>query len=187
MKFKYWLQESGINFNVTAFHCGANFNNFSTDYAGTGEGMMVLGPGVYFVTEETYARLYCKRHHPSPEAALYEAEINTTNFYCFGSSWNRNPEQSKIVSERIDEITKKMGYSDSYKLPTVSGLTYGKAPIGSIVKFLGKTKALSEFIAHGIQGSLEYLPSDPGHKIIELAVYDTSVIRSKKKTIVPKI
>jgi hypothetical protein len=181
MKFKTWMENTG-GMILTAYHCGSSFDKFSTLYTGTGEGMSVLGPGIYFVTSEHIAKMYCK-YAKSKMAGFYKAEIDTTNFYCFGSSWNRNAEQSKVVGERVDQIARELGYKDGWEISrTASSLTYGNAPIGGIVKKLGKIKALELFKERNIQGGLEYIQTG----IVELAVYDPSVIYLKDKQELPK-
>ena len=178
MQFNNWLSlnESESAMIMTAFHCGSNFTQFSTDHSGTGEGMRVLGPGIYFVTDENIAKMYCK-YSKTSNAGLYEAEIDTTNFYCYGHSWHRNAKQSKLIGEKVDEIAKENGYENAFAIRGVSDSLMGKHPIGGIVKILGWQNAIKALVSKGVQGALEFI--QPG--VVEMAVFDASVIKMKNK------
>lgn len=177
MQFHKWLElNESTAMTMTAFHCGSNFSQFSTDHSGSGEGMRVLGPGIYFATDEGIAKMYCK-YSNTPMSGLYEAEIDTTNFYCFGHSWHRNPNQSKIVSDRIQEIAVENGYENTDSIRGVQDGKMGRPPIGSIVKILGWQNALKTLVSKGVQGALEIIQPE----VFEIAVFDTSVIKMKNK------
>lgn len=181
MQFHNWLElNESIAMVMPAFHCGSNFTQFSTDHSGSGEGMRVLGPGIYFVTDEKLARMYCK-YSQTPTSGLYEAEIDTTNFYCYGHSWHRNANQSKLVSDRIDEIAKTHGFESATAIRGISDGKMGKPPIGGIVKLLGWQEALKVLVSNGVQGALEFI--QPG--VVEMAVFDTSVIKMINKKELP--
>jgi hypothetical protein len=183
MQFHDWLRlDESTTMKISAFHCGSNFTQFSTDHSGSGEGMRVLGPGIYFVTDENLAKMYCKYSRTST-SGLYEAEIDTTNFYCYGQSWHRNANQSKLVSDRIDEIAKKHGFESATAVRGISDGKMGKPPIGGIVKLLGWQEAIKTLVSNGIQGALEFV--QPG--VIEMAVFDTSTIKMKNKKESPMI
>jgi len=183
MQFNMWLKiNESSAMKIPAFHCGSNFAQFSTDHSGSGEGMRTLGPGIYFVTDENIAKMYCK-YSKTATSGLYEAEIDTTNFYCYGYSWNRNPNQSKQISERIDEIAKEHGYESAMEIKGVSDGQMGTPPIGGIVKLLGWQSALNALVSKGVQGALEFI--QPG--VIEMAVFDTSVIKVTNKKELPMV
>jgi hypothetical protein len=171
MEFKLWLENSQLR--LTAYHCGAKFEKFSTDFSGTGEGMRVLGPGIYFATHENIALLYKKY---AKEPYIYEAEIDTTNFYCFGSFWNRNAAQSKIVHDRVEKIGSDLGI-DLQKQVGFYANQKGNPPIGNIVHKLGWQKALAVLVENKVQGAAEMI----GEGAIELSVYDPSTIHLKSK------
>jgi hypothetical protein len=182
MQFQNWLNlnESSSAMIMSAFHCGSNFTQFSTDHSGSGEGMRVLGPGIYFVTNEDVAKMYCK-YTKTSTAGLYEAEIDTTNFYCNGYSWNRNAKQSELISERVHEIAKENGYENAFAIRGVIDHIMGKAPIGGIVKILGWKNAIEALVSKGVQGALEFIQPE----VVEMAVFDTSVIKMKNKKDLP--
>ena len=177
MKFNEWLKlNESLGMKMLAFHCGSNFDKFSIDHSGSGEGMRVLGPGIYFVTDENIAKMYGKYSKESTYT-LYEAEIDTTNFYCYGHSWHRNANQSQQILDRIDEIAIEHGYKNAVSIRGASDSNMGKPPIGGIVKILGWKNALNSLISKGVQGALEFI--QPG--TTEMTVFDTSVIKMKNK------
>lgn len=177
MNFKLWLESNGLV--MTAYHCGSKFENFSTDFSGTGEGNRLLGPGIYFATEEQIALLYSK--YAKGDAYLYEAEIDTTNFYCFGYLWNRNAAQSEIVAKRIDEIGEKLGI-DTQRQVGFYAMEKGRPPIGNLVHKLGWQKALQVLVQNNVQGAMENIAAGG----MEMTVFDPSIIRLKNKKLVPK-
>jgi len=171
MNFKLWLESTGLV--LTAYHCGSKFDKFSTEFSGTGEGNRLLGPGIYFATEPSIATMYSK--YAKGEAYLYEAQVDTTNFYCFGYLWNRNAHQSQIVHDRVEKVAADLGI-DTTKQVGFYAMEKGRPPIGNLVHKLGWQKALKVLVENGVQGAMENI----GHGM-ELTIFDPSVIQLTSK------
>lgn len=150
-----------------AYHCGSkppsqNFYDFRK-YLRSGEGMGILGPGIYFASNYDVAKRYC-RHVKKP--FLYKVEINATDFYDYG--FNRNPH----VLQRLQAAVKEAGFNYSDHLETGDSLRYGRGWIGYLNKKLGTDRALDLLLKHGVRGQIEWI-----HWFWELAVFDPRVIR----------
>jgi hypothetical protein len=159
---------------VTAYHCGPQIRDFSTGHIGGGEGSQILGPGIYFATAKSVARMYCKY---AGEPYLHEVILDTTNFY--------NPIQgTPHLYPALDKIAVELGYRDRddlyEKVKGVSTLGHGRGFIGALVKILGNNKARDILVKHGIQGASEII--DYENNITEFSVFDPTVIRKVSST-----
>lgn len=153
--------------SMQAWHCGAKPEHASFDdflkHLGSGEGMGILGPGIYFATSEVLARHYCK-YSRGRKAVLYEATIDTTDYYLtIGGT-------PKRVRDRLFAALEEVGLDSTE--PSQSSLTYGRGLIGLLNWKLGKKAAVQLLVKHRVRGALELLPSG----IWEIAVFDPSTI-----------
>lgn len=162
---------------VTAYHCGRELDggSFSLSYAGSGEGMQALGPGIYFATEEPVAELYCKY---ARDPYMYTVEIPTKGLYY---AQQGVPEHFREPLKALrDDLIDKHGEYDKlwgeYRLPSARELQYGPGYIGRIFKLLGPKKTISLLGEIGIDGLYAKLGAYAGGAF-EIAVYDPSIIR----------
>jgi hypothetical protein len=149
---------------VRAWHCGAkpaiaSFTDF-VKYIGSGEGIRILGPGIYFASREDAARRYCKY---AKRPTLYEAEIDTTDFY---DSVSGRPSH---VRQRLQNALAEVGLKAGGDPP--SSFDYGRHDIGVLVWKLGRAAALQLLLKHGVRGALDWV-----HTFWEIAVFDPSTI-----------
>lgn len=147
-----------------AWHCGAkpaiaSFDDF-VKYIGSGEGIRILGPGIYFATSERSARAYCKY---AQRPVLYEAEIDTVDFY---DSVSGRPAR---VLERLRAALAEVGLEPGRNAP--SDFDYGRHDIGVLVWKLGRAAALQLLLKHRVRGALDWV-----HTFWEIAVFDPSTI-----------
>lgn len=147
-----------------AWHCGAkpaiaSFNDF-VKYVGSGEGLIILGPGIYFASDERAARRYCKY---APRPTLYEAEIDTSDYY---DSVSGRPGR---VHERLAAALAEVGLKPGLNAP--SSFDYGRHDIGVLVWKLGRAAALQLLLKHRVRGALDLV-----HDFWEIAVFDPSTI-----------
>lgn len=157
---------------IQAFHCGRDIGDgkFSIDHLGSGEGMAILGPGIYFITRQSTAEKY-SRHHDVP--FLYSVTIDATNFYEDNTG---NPEHCReSLFKIIDDLELKLGRKVKNK--NHESLTYGRGSIGDINKAVGHKECNRLLIENGIDGAIEKLPGGD----IELCVFNTSCIKSVEK------
>jgi len=171
MNFRVWLEQRG---EITAYHCGPQITNFSTDHIGGGEGNQILGPGIYFATDKSVAKMYCKY---ADKPYLHEVILDTTNFY--------NPIQgTPHLYPALDKIAVELGYrdrNDMYeKVRGVSTLRDGRGFIGTLVRAVGNQKARDMFVENGVQGASEVI--DHESNTTEFAVFDPTVIRRVSST-----
>lgn len=156
---------------VKAFHCGRDIGDskFSVDYFGSGEGMAILGPGIYFATSQGIAEMYAK-YHAAP--CLYSVEIDTSNFY---ECTTGKPER---IRDALSGIIKKLEEELGYKVygKNFNSLRFGRGDIGDICKAVGKQKCNQILVENGIDGAIEKCPN-----FIELCVFNIECIQSINK------
>lgn len=162
-----------------AWHCGAkpqiaSFNDF-VRYIKSGEGAILLGPGIYFATKEQVARRYCK-YARTP--TLYEAEIDTSDYY------NSVSGRPATVRTRLHDALAEVGLKPGGNPP--SSFDYGRHDIGVLAWKLGRAGALQLLLKHGVRGAVDLV-----HDFWEIAVFDpstitvlsaTSVVNKNKRT-----
>lgn len=162
---------------VTAYHCGRKLEGgkFKLSYAGSGEGMQALGPGMYFATEKAVAELYCEY---ARDPYLYTVEIPTKGLYYAqqGVPEHFREPLHKLRDDLIDEHGEYDKLRDEYRLPFARELQYGPGYIGRIFKLLGPKKTISMLGKIGIDGLYAKLGAYAGGAF-EIAVYDPSIIR----------
>ena len=165
--WKKFVKESLEDHEYTAYHCGkpdieADFN---FGFAGSGEGLSLLGPGLYFATKRDIAKNYCKY---SKNAVMYKAQIPKDALY--------NPTtglplhlREKIAS--ILAIIRNETGRDPYR--GIDSFKHGKGSIGAVVKHYGPEEGRRVLIKNGILGAIEILPSQNGE---EIALFDIDSI-----------
>jgi hypothetical protein len=157
---------------IQAFHCGRDIGDgkFSIDYLGSGEGMAILGPGIYFITSQSIAEVYSK-HHDVP--FLYSVMIDKANFYEGNTG---KPEHCRdSLFKIIDDLELKLGRKVKNK--NHESLTYGRGGIGDINKAVGGKECNRLLVENGIDGAIEKLPGGD----IELCVFNADCIKSIEK------
>lgn len=152
---------------VTAYHGGNGFNgNFDLKFSGHGEGYRILGPGIYFATEEGIAARYTKYATQAP--TMYTVTIDTTDFY-----------QSRVVPTEANKasmaaIAAELGFPDRESMPrNHNSLRNGRGFIGDVVAIIGHKKAQEVLIKHGMKGAVEMLDTDSW----EICVFDLRVVK----------
>lgn len=161
-KLQYKLGETSFGGVITAYHGGQNFaGGFSLNFLGSGEGILYLGPGVYFSTNKETARLYCKYAKP---ASLYTVRLDSSGLYdpTFGEPYEL---REKLLA-LLDETEAKHG-----RLPSADSFKFGKGTIGILAKFFGKEQFWQKMREIGISGTYEKLPNS-----YEIAVFDPSIV-----------
>jgi len=157
-----FLMESKEDYLV-AFHCGKpNLEqDFDFKHLGSGEGTMILGPGIYFSTDKNIAERYCKYKEG---AALYRAEIDMSGIY---NPTTGQPQRLRdSILAIVGDIEKETG-RDPYR--GVLSLTHGKGSIGAIVKHYGPQRARDIMVQAGISGAVEKIGD-----AFEVALYNLS-------------
>ena len=132
---------------------GADFNKFSTDFVGKGEGVSKFGWGLYFTDKKDIAKYYAERSSAKQgERKIYETKINDDNLL----NWDLNIDES--INDKIIKTLEEQGFeSDSQQLRDDFD-SYGETMNGdSIYSFLsealGSEKKASEFLSKiGIGG-----------------------------------
>jgi len=178
LEFTKWLNENKLSASLTAYHCGHDRNAFSLDYIGEGEGMQILGPGIYFATNPHTAIRYCKY---ATEPVLFEVILNTENLYGTALSFRLDMANNQRLDRQFNKIASKLGYESVDKMPTASTLRQGRYPMGQIVMEAGNRKAIDLFLEHGIDGAYEFLPHGDEDYGLEIAVWNLNAIRMKNK------
>jgi hypothetical protein len=154
---------------IIAWHCGGKprgepFSSFKR-HVGTGEGMGILGPGLYFINSEEAALGYC-RYAKKP--VLYSVEIDTDGFY--DSVWGYDTIHGspsllgKILDAEAERLQERAAGVDVYR--------HGRNQIGVIYRALGQSAAIERLVQLGVRGAFEHLPDGS----FELAVFDPSAI-----------
>lgn len=174
------IQPSIFPHNELFYHCGPNFDQFSTDFLGRGENNHILGHGIYFINSEHTALGYAKYLAGGVVPVLYQVKINGNNdtLYC---SRNR-PSDKQQVS--LDNIAKALGYETSQDVPyRHSTMQYGRGLPGAVFAKLGTKAGLKLLIENGIHGQFE----DVGNGLFEVAVYDTRIVQIMNKVEKPEL
>lgn len=167
MRLRQLFEAASITGVVTAYHGGNGFNgDFDLKFSGHGEGYRILGPGIYFATQEGIAALYTKYATQAP--TMYTVTIDTTDFY----------QSSKLPTEAnnasMDAIAAELGFPDREKMPrSYRDLQNGRGFVGDVVALVGHKKAQQILIKHGIKGAVEMLDVDSW----EICVFDLRVVK----------
>lgn len=178
MKIKDILKED-INLNgIEWYHCGPDFDNFSTEFLGSGEGNHLLGYGVYFINQINIAKGYAK-HVMSGKPFLYTVKLNATS----DQIYNNMLRPSEKMSHGMNAIAKQLGYEDYTKVPyRHSAMKYGRGLPGVVFSQLGPKQGAQLLIQNGILGQYE----DVGNGVYEIAVWDLSIIKLVDKEKLPE-
>ena len=167
------LTKSSSSGIITAYHGGSKLSGdkFSLDHIGSGEGIGVLGPGVYFMDRERGAKSYLK--YARGPAYLYTVELDTSDFYNLTTGLPerfRGPVSALINQVKESGIARLNHYGD---IAGVSLFDHGKYPIGELVKTFGRSEGREKLLSIGIKGLIEILPG--GQQ--ELCAFDMSTIK----------
>ena len=161
--WRKYLKEGDEEYYV-AYHCGKpnRETGFDFKYLGSGEGNIILGPGLYFSTNKSIAQGYCKYKENS---ILYKAEFPMSGIY---NPTTGQPEELRnslisIINE-IEKETKRDPYQG------VKPLTHGKGSIGAVTKYYGPERAREVLLEVGVFGAVEELPCGD----LEIALFDLS-------------
>lgn len=151
---------------ITAYHCGNNFDgNFDLKYSGTGEGLRVLGPGMYFHTNKGQALSYAK--YAKMEPTLFTCEIRIDHFYDVGGAI------PDAMQTTLNAIATEMGFTNWQALPrNYDTFKNGFGVVGQIVKQLGHAAAQNMLLKHGVNGCIQYI-----NPAWEISVYNTKCIQ----------
>lgn len=183
--------EAGLPRQVVAFNGGRAWVGDKPDisYVGSGESSSsgahwgnILGPGIYFATEEDVAKRYMKFGGNRP--TLHKVLINTKGLYETRSGkplWLRN--NMKTAYEELvsrDEFKAKLKY-DRAGNPTgdVHGHDLGKhgqGLTGNIFALLGAVEGRKFLLKAGVTGVFEKLPVG-----YEIAVFDPRIVSLVEK------
>lgn len=161
------------------YHCGPDFDHFSTNFLGTGENNHLLGHGIYLINSPEIAKGYAK-YVKTGKPFLYEVELQNVvseDFYC-----SRNRPDS-FQDRELSKLAKILGL-DNY--PDVryrhSIMRYGRGMVGAVFERFGARKGAEILIEHGIHGQFE----DVGDGIFEIAVWDTNLLKIVNKVKLPE-
>ena len=144
---------------ITAYHGGREFDDgFSLDFVGSGEGMGILGPGVYFITSKNIAKKYCKYVDRS---ALYTVNIKSDGLY----------EPAQGIPRDLHNTLKTIVQDLNLPKTTVMSLTHGKEYIGKLNAAFGPHKARQILVKAGIKGAYEKIGDH-----YEISVFDPSIV-----------
>lgn len=172
------IQPSKLPFNAMWYHCGPEFDQFSTAFLGGGENNHLLGLGMYFINSPEIAKRYAK-YVKRGDAVLYEATFNahSEDFYC-----SRNKPDS-FQDRELNKIAKLLGFEHYRDIPyRHSIMKYGRGVPGVVFEKFGAQKGAQILIEHGIHGQFE----DVGDGVFEIAVWDTNIIKIVNKTKLPR-
>jgi hypothetical protein len=175
---------------IVAFHGGRPWVGDKPDvrYVGSGEATSthgvgnVLGPGVYFATEEGIAKLYLKYGGNRP--TLHKVLIDTKGLYESRSGkplWLlNNIEAARDALVSRDEFKAKLKYDSAGNPTGVRGHDVGKhgqGRIGDIFALLGAVEGRKLLRKAGVTGVFERLPAG-GY---EIAVFDPRIVSLLEK------
>lgn len=166
--------------NTKWYHCGPEFEQFSTAFLGSGENNHLLGHGIYFINNSVIAQRYAK-YVKSGKPVLYEVQLkgaSNSDFYC---SRNRPPEQQ---AQALNKIAKLLGYDDYRSVKySHSAMKHGRGMVGAVFARFGSQKGAQVLIEHGICGQFEDIGYDG---LFELAVWDMSMLQVISKEKLPE-
>lgn len=162
---------------ITVYHGGSKLrgDSFSLDNIGSGEGIGILGPGVYFTDNERLAKAYLK--YARGPAYLYTAELDMTDFY---NPTTGLPERfrgpvSSLIKNIIEDGSARVNSFGN--IAGVSLFDHGKYPIGELVKTFGRSAGREKLLSIGIKGLYDVLPGGQ----LELCAFDMSTINVIKE------
>ena len=159
--------------SVKVFHGGEIVGGeIDPRFLGQGEGLAILGPGLYVSTNAHEAKKFFKH---SRSEVLTEGNVDITNFL----------EVSKKIPEHLKEPLRKAAKAAGVEVgkdgfpssERYSQLNDGRWPIGPIVKKVGKDSARKILVDVGIDGMREEII--PGE--FELAIFNPSVFKFAKE------
>lgn len=157
--------------NTTAYHVGSATPDkpFSFDHLGSGEGNLILGPGIYFSSNPQVALLYAK-HATKPY--MHTVKLDASGYYdpSRGTPKHLREALLSLIQGMVKDGVVTRRFAD--RGPS-SSMKYGKGSIGVVVEALGKVKALKAFHDIGITGAVELTPDGE----TEYAVYDLNTIK----------
>jgi hypothetical protein len=170
---------------VIAYNCGRPWSGNKPDvsYVGTGEGASgggfssILGPGVYFATDEGIAERYLKYGGNRP--TKHKVLIKTKGLYdpVMGTPrWLRDN-----LAALLEDVVRVGGF-ESRVQRSANGTIYnvrgqrrgehGGGKIGAIFALLGPMEGRKALLKAGVTGAFEKLPDGS----YEIAVYDTRAV-----------
>ncbi len=161
---------------ITAYHGGSKLHGdqFNLDNIGSGEGIGVLGPGVYFTDSERLGKIYLK--YARGPAYLYTVELDISDFY---NPSRGTPERFREpIIALIDEVKASGKARLNYRgdIAGVSLFEHGTHPIGELVKTFGRQEGREKLTLVGVKGLIEILPGGQ----LELCAFDMSTIKIVK-------
>jgi len=166
---KYYKKCLALSGSIEAWHCGRELsgNSFSLDFLGSGEGMLYLGPGIYFTDNRDLALRYAKYHD---KAFLYKVSIPLDQVYDPGRGEPLNLREKSIELQK--QLRIDLGLPENKHLSPTDSFKYGKEIVGFLVQKFGRSKAVQMLKDIGINGIYEHLPSGA----LEICIFDPSVI-----------
>ena len=161
--------------SMEAYHCGSDLigGGFSLNHLGAGEGMLYLGPGIYFTDSKNLALGYAKYVQ---KAYLYRVNIQTDGLYDPARGLPMNLREKSIQLQ--DDLRKEFGFATDKHLTSTDSFKHGKEFIGFLVEKLGREGARARLKSVGINGAYENLPGGA----LDVCVYDLSIITVIEKT-----
>jgi hypothetical protein len=177
---RYYKLCLAISGSITAYHCGTDLvgGSFSLNHLGSGEGLLYLGPGIYFADDKQIALSYARYalRQQGKQAHLYKVSIRADGLYDLARGQPMHLREKSIEMQK--ELCKQFSYKEDKHLCSTDSFKYGKEYIGFIVEKFGQDKARSMLKAIGINGIYENLPSGA----LEVCVYDPSIITVIEKS-----
>lgn len=154
---------------IIAYHGGSNFDDFSLDYLGQGEGARysmkpALGPGIYFSNCKNAASAYTKY---AANKAIHKVELDTTNLY---DQRNGTPH----INKAFEEILKKLGKTEDDRPFRYDGV------YGGLFRVMDVKSAIKMLVNHGIDGVFTRLPIG----CYEISVINPNIIKKLDKELI---
>ena len=150
-----------------AYHCGANFDEFSLDFFNTGEGFGgAFGKAIYLATDPDVARAYCK-YARDDDSHLYKV-IVTGGLYdpVHGEPHGLRDELLVLADREFAARDYKRGHKHT-PMELIQAMGHDAA-----VKAMGEIGMVGVWVALPVGGR-------------EIAVYDPSAIRVVRKSSIP--
>lgn len=170
---------------VIAYNCGRPWSGNKPDvsYVGTGEGASgggfssILGPGVYFATDEGIAERYLKYGGNRP--TKHKVLIKTKGLYdpVMGTPRGFRDKLAALLEDvvRVGGFESRVQRSADGTIYNVRGQRrgeHGGGKMGAIFALLGPMEGRKALLKAGITGAFEKLPDGS----YEIAVYDTRAV-----------
>lgn len=165
---------------IKAYHGSPhNFDKFSTENIGTGEGAQAYGKGMYFAESEGTAETY--KTSGKTEGYMYEVNIDASPEELIDYSLPLN-KQSKAVQEVVQEY--KKGYGNELSLKERFGLPYEPTDEQVMRHTLSTPYTIRQFKDRGIKGVRYDDPQtrfSPKGKTNNYVIFDDKTIEIAKK------